>query len=240
MLDELKDIKNKFNLSLTDKQASELEKYVDLIKETNAKFNLVSKSALENLYEEHIADSLSFGLLDLDDYNLTPEFSLIDIGSGGGFPAIPIAILYPESVVACLDSVGKKMNFLKEVSEKLSRKLDIQNDRIENLARDKKYRELFDIVTARALSGLNVLLEYSIPFLKVGGILVAYKTQADADEIDKLQNVCKILGCEVDKIHYYDLDGKDLKRCLIVFRKTKPTNDKYPRSVGSPAKNPLI
>lgn len=240
MINKMSDIIEQYNLKLSDEQLSVLSLYVESIKEANSRISLMSKSALENIYNEHIADSVSFNLIDLNEHNINPAFSLVDLGSGGGLPAIPIAIMYPDASICCVDSVGKKTNFLIDVSAKISKKIDVKCDRIENIGRENGYREAFDVVTARALSNLNTLLEYAIPLLKVGGIFVAYKTENEANEIDKTLKACDILGCKMEKIIDYDLDGKDFKRCLIIFKKIKNTPAKYPRNVGIPLKNPLV
>lgn len=237
MIDKFQKQLEKYNLKLHEKQLTEISKYIELLLEANEKISLVSNATKENLYLDHMLDSLSFSLLNL---KIDTPFSLIDLGSGAGFPGIPVSILYPESSITLVESVTKKAQFLESVKNKLeNNKLNVLNDRIELIAHNNQYRESFDFVTARALSNLNTLLEYALPFLKIGGLFVAYKTQKDLKSLKSLNKVLPLLGGKFEETIKYDLTGKDISRNLIVFKKVSAIPAKYPRKVGIPAKKPL-
>ena len=162
---------------------------------------------------------------------------LIDVGSGGGFPAIPIKIMRPDIDVTLLEATGKKCDFLKIVIEELGLKnIRVVNGRAEDLGKDKNFRECFDICSARAVARLNTLCEYCMPFVKVGGYFVSYKGNAK-EELEESASAIKILGGEVEKADFYSLD--DAGRSLIYIKKVKNTDKKYPRGQGKERKNPL-
>ena len=235
-LDQLKD----FKLNLTDNQVNQLEEYVKLIIDTNKKFNITAKSDFDTLLIEHVADSLAFNLVDLDKYSFVDNFKLIDLGSGGGLPGIPLSVLYPLAEKVFVESINKKARFLKEATDHLGLKnIQVIPNRIELAGKTPEHREYYDIVTARALAATNTLLEYAMPLLKIGGIFVAYKTEKSKDELNYTNKILKQLGGKLDQIINYTLADKELKRTLIIFKKVSTTPLKYPRNVGVPAKKPL-
>lgn len=231
---------NNINLTLNEAQLNNLKQYCDLLIEANKKCNLVSNADFDTIMLEHIADSLSFNLVNLSNYNILDQFKMIDIGSGGGFPGIPIAILHPEGKITLTESIKKKCLFLEEVSKKMEYiNINVLSERIETLGHDENHREQYDIVTARAVANINTLIEYALPLLKVGGIFVSYKTESSLDDLKKINNALNILGGNVEEIINYDFIDKELKRTLIIIKKVKKTGPKYPREVGIPSKKPL-
>lgn len=238
----MKDIlHSNYSLVLSEIQLKQLETYADLLIEANKKTNLISQNDKAEVYSEHIIDTLSFNLIQLKDYfSCLDNLKLCDIGSGGGFPVIPISILYPEMHICAIESVGKKVNFLESVSSSLNiQYFKSLNDRIEVIAQNSLYRESFDIVTARALSNIFTLVEYALPLLSSGGIFVAYKTEKVKEDFKALKNTLSLLGGEIADVVDYEIIGKDLKRTLVIFKKVSITPEKYPRKVGTPLKKPL-
>ena len=227
-----------FNIDLTDKQVEQFQKYREFLYEYNKHTNLVSSAELDVVLSKHFADSLSIGLLEKE-LDLNSAKTALDIGIGGGFPGVPIIIAYPQLKLCAVDSVGKKTEFLSQLSEviNIADRIEIINSRAEEIIKQPDKREFFDIAASRAVSRLNILLEYTLPFVKVGGFFVAYKAKTFQEEIDEAKQALSILGGEIVKIADYTLSNEERK--LILIKKTKPTPEKYPRKTGIPAKNPL-
>jgi len=229
---------SEFNVMLDEKQVETFVKYQDFLEEFNAHTNLVSCAEAEIVFRKHFLDSLAFGLIK-DYVDINSEKTLIDIGIGGGFPGIPIVLAFPEIKLCATDSIKKKTDFLLQLSENLEiqNRVEVLNTRAEEAINLSGKRQNFDIATARAVSKLNVLLEYSLPFLKVGGYFVAYKAKTSDEEIKEAQNALKILGGKVVAKINYSLS--DEERNLILIEKIAPTPEKYPRKTGTPLKNPI-
>ena len=220
----------KYSIEISEEKINLFEKYYNLLLEYNKKFNLTAITEREEVIIKHFVDSL----LGVD--NITGN-KLIDIGSGGGFPAIPLKIFKPDIMLTMLDSTGKKCEFLNAVCKELEFKsANAICARAEELAKTEEFRESFDVCTARAVARLNTLCEYTLPFVKVGGYFVAYKGDAE-EEILEAQNAIKILGGKIEKIDNFELEGA--KRQIIVIKKIKATPEKYPRGNGKERKKPL-
>lgn len=226
----MKSFFNSYGINLSEKQLLMFEKYYELLIFYNEKFNITAITNKEEVYKKHFVDSI-----------LGAEFfdkgRLLDVGSGGGFPAIPLKIFNDELCVTMLEATGKKCEFLRAVINELNLiNIDVVNDRAELLAKNNSYRESFDYCTARAVAMLNTLCEYCIPFVKKGGYFIAFKGDAE-EEIVEAKKAIKILGGEIDKVKEYNLD--DAKRTLIKIKKISETDKKYPRGNGKERKNPL-
>jgi 16S rRNA (guanine527-N7)-methyltransferase len=227
-----------FNLSLSEQQIEQFEKYQEFLFEYNSHTNLVSSAEPELVALKHFADSISINLL-ADKLDLNSEKTLLDIGIGGGFPGVPIIIAYPKLKLCAVDSVGKKTEFIRQLAEHLeiSDRVEVKNIRAEELDQ----RESFDIAASRAVDRLNVLLEYTLPYLKVGGYFIAYKAKTYKEEIAEAKTALNILGGQViDIVHYTLFEEENLQRNLILIKKIKPTPEKYPRKTGIPHKKPLL
>ncbi len=201
----------------------------------NLHTNLISKNDEKVLFEKHIFDSLAINL-----FKKTNECkTLLDIGTGGGFPAVPIAIAFPEIKVVGVDSIGKKIKFINEIAATLNLKnLSGITSRTEELPLNMK--DSFDIITSRAVAPLNVILEYAIPYLKVGGYFIAYKAKIVNEEIEQAQNALKTLNCKIEEIIDYKLPlDENFERNLVIIKKTKSTPKGFPRKVGIAKSMPL-
>lgn len=226
----MKKLFESFGIFLTEEQLNKFDKYYDLLVFYNQKFNITAITEKEEAYKKHFIDSI----LGVD--SLSGQ-TLIDIGSGGGFPALPIKIMKEELDVTLLEATGKKCEFLRAVVYELGLKgVTVLNGRAEDFAKDINYREKFDVCSARAVARLNTLCEYCMPFVKVGGTFVSYKGDG-AEELIEAKNAIEILGGKVDNVKEYCLE--DAKRMLITIRKIKPTDKKYPRGNGKERKMPL-
>ena len=223
------------NISLDNSQETIFNQYIKLFREYNKKVNLISRNDENLLFEKHIYDSLAINLF-IEKYAVK-NAKILDIGTGGGFPSVPISIIYREYNVTAIDSINKKINFLKYLKEEL--KLTNINHiciRAEELNKTSK----FDIAVSRAMAELRVILEYSIPYLKKGGYFIAYKSIKADEEIKSAKNALSILNAKItDKIEYKLPIDDENKRVLIVIQKEKDTPDIYPRQNGLIKKKPL-
>ncbi len=240
MLDSQKLAKiEEFVGSTLSKQTQErFHMFVQLFSFYNAHTNLVSKNDEKKLFEKHICDSLALSQF-LNKYSISADAMLLDVGTGGGFPSIPLSIVYPEMNVYPLDSIAKKIGFIELVQKELRLScLHPICKRVEDFADNNKTK--FDVVTSRAVASLNTLLEYTIPFLKIGGYFVAFKSKGSDSELVQAENAMNVLGCSlVDRIKYVLPIDEEFVRELLVFKKTKDTPVLYPRKSGMAKKNPL-
>lgn len=219
MLKVLKEFK------LNKKQNEQFEKYFEFLVLENKKYNLTSITDKDEVYIKHFYDSLKVQ----DAYDLTTVNTFCDIGSGAGFPAIPIKILYPHLKITIIEPTRKRCNFLTELVKLLELEyVEIINDRSENIKED--LRDSFDIVTARAVASLPVLLELTVPYVKVGGHFLALKGISYEDELTSAKGAVEKLKCDVDNIYNYKLPNDLGSRVIIDFKKREKTNPKYPRS----------
>ena len=226
----MENIFDKYQTTLTEEQLKKFEKYYELLVFYNEKFNITAITEKSEVYKKHFVDSV----LGVDK---VCGQTLIDIGSGGGFPAIPIKIVKEDISLTMLEATGKKCEFLKTVVKELGlNNVTVVNGRAEDLAKKEEYREKFDVCTARAVARLNSLCEYCMPFVKVNGTFVAYKGDSK-EEVVESQNAIKILGGKIKEVVEYNLD--DASRSLVCIEKIKNTDKKYPRGNGKERKNPL-
>jgi len=210
--------------------------YKDLLKEWNKKINITSIEDDEEIYLKHFIDSL----LLLNENNVSEHKTLIDVGTGGGFPGLPLKIVNDNYEITLLDSLRKRMDFLAEVVKALNLKdVDLIHGRAEDYGQNKKYRECYDICVSRAVAPLNVLSEYCIPFVKVGGYFAAYKSDNISQEILNSDNAIKKLGGKIKEIKEISLPGTDIIRKIVIIEKIEPTHTRYPRKAGKPGKDPI-
>ena len=220
---------------LSEKQIEQFEKYYEILVEWNEKMNLTAITDREGVYLKHFYDSLTIAF----DFPFSNQ-TICDVGAGAGFPSVPLKIVYPELNVTIVDSLNKRINFLNEVINKLNLvNIETVHSRIEDFGKDKKYRESFDFVTARAVANLAVLSEYLLPIAKVGGQCVCMKGSSVEEELSNGKNAIKVLGGKIKNIDEFVLPDSDMSRNVIIIDKIKNTPNKYPRKAGIPVKEPL-
>ena len=223
-------------IELTDRQKDQFERYFELLVEWNEKINLTAITEKNEVYLKHFYDSIAPVLQGLIG---NQELKLLDIGAGAGFPSLPMKIIYPQLDVTIIDSLNKRINFLKLLAEELGLdKVHFYHGRAEDLAQDKAFRAQFDLVTARAVARMQVLSELTIPYLKVGGKLLALKASNAPEELDEAKNALNLLFSKVQDNLSYALPNGD-PRFITVVEKKKETPNKYPRKAGMPNKRPL-
>ena len=211
----------------------QFEKYFSNLIEWNNKFNLTAITSREDVFEKHFLDSILSMTL------IPQNASVIDIGAGAGFPSFPLKIVRDDLKIVAVDSVNKKVTFLNDLIHTLSLKnVTCLHARAEDLAQKNDFRENFDVCVARAVAALNVLCEYCLPFVKIGGLFLAYKSQNLDDELSLSQNAIKILGGNLEKIIKFDLNGAE--RYIVVIKKIAETPKKFPRGKNKPRLEPLI
>ncbi len=222
------------NLKIEETACEKLQTFCDFLLEKNKQFNITAIRDKEGVYEKHFADSLMG-----KDY-FYKNAKVLEVGSGGGFPSIPLKINDESLNFTLLEATGKKCEFLKQAKELLGfENFKVINGRAEEFAKNKDYRESFDMVTARAVAELNVLAELCLPFLKVGGIAVFYKMKSQ-EELNRGIHSVKILGGEIIEIKDYTLYGVEGERNLIIIKKVSPTAEKFPREYKKIVKAPLV
>ena len=221
-------LKEQINITLTDGMVEKFNTYCDFLLEENEKYNLTAITEVENVWLKHFADSI------LGAVAIPQNASVCDVGSGAGFPAIPLKITREDISVTLVDSLDKRVNFTKTLCDKIGIEASFFHERAEDFA--KNHSESYDVATARAVAPLNVLMEYTAQIIKMGGVLVAYKT--DLSEVDAANHVATLLGLQFETHHDFLLpDGS--KRSILVYRKVAHTPKLYPRGQNKPRKQPL-
>ena len=225
-----------FGIELSDHQLEQFETYYEMLVEKNKVMNLTAITEKNEVIDKHFADSLA---LIKSGVSLTDQ-KILDLGTGAGFPGIPLKIAFPELEIVLLDSLNKRIKFLNEVIEALGlEKITAIHGRAEDLANQKEYREQFDYVVSRAVANLTVLSEYCLPYVKTGGTFISYKSGTVREEAKEAEKAIKILGGQLKDITYFRLPDSEIDRSLVIIDKKKFTPGKYPRKAGTPLKEPL-
>lgn len=237
---ELKEFENNFkkelysnNISLETEDYEKFYIYMKEIINWNDKINVTAITDEKEFLVKHLIDSLTVnGIVGSGE-------SLIDIGTGAGFPGIPLKIANPDLNVTLIDSVNKKLNVIRDISERMNlNKLEIIHTRAEDLAMQKKYREKFDFATTRAVSRLNIIVEYMLPFIKIGGKAICMKGPNILEELEEAKKAIEILGGKIDKVEHILIDN-EYERNIVIISKEKLTPKQFPRGKGKPSKEPI-
>ncbi len=219
-----------------NEKKAEFELYEKLLLEWNQKINLTAITEHKDIETKHFLDSLT--PLEYRDFK---NKYVIDVGTGAGFPGLPLKIAVPEMRLCLMDSLNKRINFLNEVTNALALKdVECVHSRAEDGSRDKKYRERFDIAISRAVAALNALVEYDLPFVKVGGEMIALKGPSAYDEIKAAEKAVKTLGGEISDVKETALPGTELKHNIVFIKKIKATPAVYPRKATKISKSPIV
>lgn len=230
LINKLKEIDIKINENIGDY----FYKYTKLLFEWNEKINLTAIIDINDIILKHYVDSLTINKYIKDKENI------IDIGTGAGFPGIPLKILNPNNDFILVDSLNKRINFLEKVKEELKlENIKLIHSRVEDLARNKEYRENIDISVSRAVANLSTLLEYMLPFVKLNGICICMKGPNINEEVEKAHKAIQELGGEITKIEKIYLPNTNIERNILIIKKIKNTPKKYPRKAGTPSKQPI-
>lgn len=237
---------SELNISLSDRQIEQFMDYYDLLVEWNSFMNLTAITEFDEVVKKHFIDSLSFIYArdsikkELGKDILEDEITIIDIGTGAGFPGIPLKIAFPNLKITLLDSLNKRVKFLNAVIEKLDLKeISAIHGRAEDFAKNADYREKYHIAVSRAVANMSTLSEYCIPFIKVKGLFIPFKSEKISEELVSAKFALSVLGSDLINQIEFTIPNSDMYRNLVVVKKEKSTPKKYPRKAGLPSKEPL-
>ncbi len=232
----IKDSFQKVGADLTEKQVKQFYRYYELLTEWNQVMNLTAITEYEEVILKHFVDSIA--LIQVQD--MTKPKTIIDVGTGAGFPGIPLKIVCPQLKVTLLDSLNKRVKFLSQVITELELEgIEAIHGRAEDMAHKAEYREQYEISISRAVANLASLSEYCIPYVKMGGYFISYKSGNIGEEVQRAQKAIQILGGKIEVVKEFTLPDSDIVRSFVIVRKEKNTGKKYPRKAGTPAKNPI-
>ena len=235
---QLKKDLNEFGIELTAEMEEQFLLYYNMLIEWNSFMNLTAITDFDEVLKKHFTDSVSLirAIPDLGE----KKYRMIDIGTGAGFPGIPLKIVFPNISVVLLDSLNKRVNFLKEVISKLQlTDITAMHGRAEDFAQHKEYRESFDLCVSRAVANLATLSEYCLPFVKKNGRFISYKSEKVSEEFEVSGKAISVLGGEYENQVTFELPDSDIYRNLFIIKKKSATPGKYPRKAGLPSKEPI-
>ena len=235
-LDRFKDGLKKLNITLSDNQIQQFLTYYEMLVEKNKVMNLTAITEFDEVVEKHFLDSLALAQV----VNLKEQMKVLDLGTGAGFPGIPLKIAFPELEITLMDSLNKRVLFLQDVIASLGlEKITAVHSRAEEGATNMLYREQYNLCVSRAVANITTLSEYCLPFVKVGGQFISYKSSDIDEELDAAKKGIQLLGGKVTKVYKFQLLDTDLQRSFVMIDKVKKTPKAYPRKAGTPSKDPL-
>ena len=230
------DSMEEFGLRLGDNQIAQFMQYYELLTEWNQFMNLTAITEFDEVCTKHFIDSISLCRA----VDCTRDYTVIDVGTGAGFPGIPLKIAFPNLKITLLDSLGKRVKFLNEVIGRLGLKdIEAIHGRAEDFAKPGQLREQFDLCVSRAVANLSTLSEYCLPYVKIDGFFISYKSEKISDEMQAAQHAIALLGGDIYDQKEFMLPNSDIYRNLFQIKKIKATPKKYPRKAGLPSKEPL-
>lgn len=225
-----------YPVTLDERMLQQFVDFYEILIEWNQVMNLTAIVEYQEVVDKHFADSISL----INVIDLHQERTVIDVGTGAGFPGIPLKILFPDLKITLLDSLNKRVRFLNEVICRLGLSgIDAIHGRAEDFAKKEGYRENFDVCVSRAVANLATLSEYCIPYVRKGGYFISYKSGEIEEELKASENAVRILGGKLEDVIKFSLPGTDINRSFVKVRKIENTKRKYPRKAGLPAKEPL-
>lgn len=235
-LDKFNEGLDDLGISLSEEQMNQFLQYYELLIEKNKVMNLTAITEFDEVVEKHFLDSLAIVKV----MDISKVSKVMDIGSGAGFPGMPLKIAFPHLKITMVDSVNKKVNFINECIDKIGlHNVEAVHGRVEDLGHDGRYRESADLVVSRAVAALVSLAEYCLPFVRVGGDFVSYKSVKVDEELAEGKKAITVLGGKVKKNIRFQLTGTELERSFLLIHKEKPCGKKYPRKAGTPTKTPI-
>lgn len=233
----LRDKAKEIGIDLTDLQVDQFNRFYQMMVEKNKVMNLTGITEYGEVVEKHFIDSLS--IVKIIDINKVS--TVIDVGTGAGFPGIPLKIAFPHLNITLLDSLNKRIKFLNEViNETGLENISTIHGRAEDFAKQDKYREQYDLCVSRAVANLATLSEYCLPYVKVGGRFISYKSGEIDEEVKNSKTAVKVLGGKINRIEKFNLLGTDIGRSFVDVKKIKNTGKKFPRKAGLPGKEPIV
>ena len=235
-LEKFKNGLQQLHIALSEKQMEQFLQYYELLVEKNKVMNLTAITEFDEVVEKHFLDSVSL----TKQMDLHQPLKVLDLGTGAGFPGIPLKIVFPELEITLMDSLNKRVLFLQDVISSLQlENIEAVHGRAEEVARNKKYRESFDLCVSRAVANISTLSEYCLPFVKIGGSFISYKSSTIEDELEDGKKGIAILGGKVKDVYKFTLPDSELQRSFVIIEKEKKTPKAYPRKAGTPSKEPL-
>lgn len=235
-LEKFKNGLQQLHIALSEKQMEQFLQYYELLVEKNKVMNLTAITEFDEVVEKHFLDSVSL----TQQLDLHQPLKVLDLGTGAGFPGIPLKIVFPELEITLMDSLNKRVLFLQDVISSLQlENIEAVHGRAEEAARNKKYRESFDLCVSRAVAYISTLSEYCLPFVKIGGSFISYKSSTIEDELEDGKKGIAILGGKVKDVYKFTLPDSELQRSFVIIEKEKKTPKAYPRKAGTPSKEPL-
>lgn len=234
----LKNLSSKLDIVLSDEQIEQFQIYYEMLIETNKVMNLTAITQLDEVITKHFLDSIALAKVYQNIKN--KELKIIDLGTGAGFPGIPLKIAFPQLQVTLMDSLNKRVKFLNSVIDELSLvNIEAIHGRAEEMARKTEYRQQYDLCVSRAVANLSTLTEYCLPFVKVDGMFISYKSSDIEDELNLSLNAIKILGGKLTEVKKLSLPESDIERSFVMIKKIKNTPKTYPRKPGTASKEPI-
>lgn len=239
-MNRLKNLAGQLNILLSDEQIKQFEQYYEMLVETNKVMNLTAITELEDVITKHFLDSIALSYVYEDINDDSKEIHILDLGTGAGFPGIPLKIAFPHLSITLMDSLNKRVKFLQSVIDNIHLdKISAVHGRAEEMARKPEYREQFDICVSRAVANLSTLNEYCLPFVKIDGKFISYKASDIEEELHDSDKAIKILGGKLSTVKKIELPNSDIGRSFVIIDKIKNTPNAYPRKAGTASKEPI-